>query len=226
MVMSQKQEETFDNRVAMVWFRDIGIYNLRAVPTPIGFFSFRELLFIGIGSALTVVGVAVFWGNMIGEIISLVPLGFMFYFAKIKRVKMLPPEILLFAPLLLGARRKQPVAAKRGMAEKKEKEVPHSNAMQLIFSENRPAPAQMNFVIPLTGKEPKPIVLFLDGQEVEGTKTSPCRMDAEGAHYTLNFVPDATDIGSHKAQVRFAGSTVPIDEFLLEVRGETVVKAS
>ena len=219
--MSQQQEETFDNRVDMVWFRDIGIYNLRAVPTPIGFFSFREILFVGIGSALTIGGIAVFWGNMIGEIISLVPVGSTFYFAKIKRVKMLPLEILLFAPLLFGAGRKKPVAAKQGAAKNKE-EYPPSNAMQLIFSENRPAPAQMNFVIPLTGKEPKPIVLFLDGQEVEGTKTSPSRIDDEGAHYTLNFVPDATDIGSHRAQVRFVGSTVPIEEFPLEVRGEAI----
>jgi hypothetical protein len=226
-IMSQQQEQTFDNRVEMVWFRDIGIYNLRAVPTPIGFFSFRELLFIGIGAALTVAGIAVFWGNMIGEIISLFPLGFMFYFAKMKRIKMLPLEVLLLAPLLLGAGRKK--VAKQG-AVKKEKAATTppltpptvSNAMHLMFSENRPHPAQLNFVIPLTGKEPKPIILFFDGQEVEGTKTSPSRIDDAGAHYTLNFVPDATDIGSHKAQVRFVGSTVPIEEFPLEVRGEAI----
>src|SRR5208283_118523 len=140
-IMPQQQEETFDNRVEMVWFRDIGIYNLRAVPTPIGFFSFRELLFIGIGAALTVAGMAVFWGNMIGEIISLFPLGFMFYFAKMKRIKMLPLEVLLLAPLLLGTGRK--MVAKQG-AVKKEKTATTtppptppvvSNAMHLMFSE-------------------------------------------------------------------------------------------
>ena len=38
----------------------------------------------------------------------------------------------------------------------------------------------------------------------------------------LNFVPDATDVGTHKAQIRFVGSTVPIQEFPLEVRGEAI----
>ena len=220
--MSQQQEETFDNRVDMVWFRDIGIYNLRAVPTPIGFFSFRELLFVGIGAALTIGGVATFWGNTIGEVISLFPLGFMFYFAKIRRVKMLPLEILILAPLLLGSGGKKSPAAAKQRASKKKEESPPSNSMLLILSENRPAPAQMTFVIPFTGKEPKPIVLFLDGQEVEGTRTSPSSIDDKGVHYTLYFKPDITDIGSHYAQVRFAGSTVPIKEFPLEVRGETI----
>ena len=143
--MSQQQEETFDNRVEMVWFRDIGIYNLRAVPTPIGFFSFRELLFIGIGAALTIAGIAVFWGNMIGEIISLFPLGFMFYFAKMKRIKMLPLEVLLFAPLLLGAGKKKVAKQVGAKKEKTATTTPPtrpvvSNAMHLMFSENRPHP--------------------------------------------------------------------------------------
>ena len=206
----------------MVWFRDIGIFNLRAIPTPIGFFSFRELLFVGFGAALTIAGIALFWGNMMGEIISLLPLGFMFYFAKVKRINMIAPEMYLFAPLL-GGRSKISSRAEPGKVKKEaSKPTEVSNAMQVTFSEKRPVPAQLNLVVPFTGKEPKPIVLLLDGNEVEGTKTSATRNDSGGAHYTLNFVPDATDIGTHKAEVRFAGSTVPIREFSLEVRGEGV----
>ncbi|MDG6995951.1 MAG: hypothetical protein JRN52_08510 [Nitrososphaerota archaeon] len=218
------QQETFDETVPMVWFRDVGIYNLRAVPTPIGFFSFRELLFIGLGAALTVGGVAVFWGNIIEEIISVAPLSFMFYFAK-KRIKMLPPEMSVFASLF-GNGEKRPSSAKldgKQHAKKyKDQGVLPNPAMQITFSEKRPVPAQVSLVVPFTGKEAKPVVLFLDGQEVEGTKTSPLRIDEEGVHYMLNFVPDATDVGTHKAQIRFAGSTVAIQEFPLEVRSESV----
>ena len=217
------QQETFDETVPMVWFRDVGIYNLRAIPTPIGFFSFRELLFVGLGAAATVGGVAVFWGNIIGEIISVIPVAFMFYFAK-KRIKMLPPEMSVLASLFGREERKASVpkrAEKQG--EKKREVTPTSNAaMQITFSEKRPVPAQLNLIVPFSGKEAKPIVLFLDGQEVEGTKTSPFRIDDEGVHYMLNFVPDATDVGNHKAHIRFAGSTVPIQEFALEVRSEMV----
>lgn len=209
----------------MVWFRDVGIYNLRAIPTPIGFFSFRELLFVGLGAAITVGGVAIFWGSIIGETISVIPIGFMFYFAK-KRIKMLPPEMSLLASLFGGAEKNSAspkLAGKQGANKKRKEEIaPPNAAMQVTFSEKRPVPAQLNLIVPFTGKEAKPIVLFLDGQEVEGTKTSPSRIDDEGVHYMLNFVPDATDVGTHKAQVRFAGSTVPIQEFALEVRSEMV----
>ena len=218
------QQETFDETVPRVWFHDVGIYNLRAIPTPIGFFSFRELLFVGLGAALTVGGVAVFWGNIIGEIISVVPLGFMFYFAK-KRIKMLPPEMSVLASLFGKGEKKPPnakVSGKQPAKKDKDHAVLPNAAMQITFSEKRPVPAQVSLVVPFTGKEAKPIVLFLDGQEVEGTKTSPSRIDEEGVHYTLNFVPDATDVGTHKAQIRFAGSTVPIQEFPLEVRSETI----
>ncbi|MCL4518805.1 MAG: hypothetical protein M1587_06370 [Thaumarchaeota archaeon] len=217
------QQETFDETVPMVWFRDVGIYNLRAIPTPIGFFSFRELLFVGLGAAVTVGGVAVLWGNIIGEIISLIPVGFMFYFAK-KRIKMLPPEMSVLASLFGREERKAPIAKSTGrQGGKKQELAPRPNAtMQITFSEKRPVPAQVRVVVPFTGKEAKPIVLFLDGHEVEGTKTSPSRIDDEGVHYMLNFVPDATDVGTRKAQIRFAGSTVPIQEFALEVRSEMV----
>ena len=213
------QQETFDETVPMVWFHDVGIYNLRAVPTPIGFFSFRELLFIGLGAALTVGGVAVFWGNIIGEIISVAPLGFMFYVAK-KRIKMLPPEMSVFASLF-GKGEKKP-SEKQPPKKNQDRAVLPNLAMQITFSKKRPVPAQVSLVVPFTGKEAKPIVLFLDGQEVEGTKTSPLRIDEEGVHYMLNFVPDGTDVGTHKAQIRFAGSTVSIQEFPLEVRSESV----
>lgn len=218
----QRDEETFDSRVSMVWFRDIGIFNLRAIPTPIGFFSFRELLFVGLGAALTIAGIALFWGNMIGEIISLLPLAFMFYFAKMRRINMLAPEMYLFAPLLGGSSKISSQSGTKKTKKEPSRPIEASNAMQVTFSEKRPVPAQLNLVVPFTGKEPKPIILLLDGHEVEGTKTSATRIDRDGAHYTLNFVPDATDIGTHKAEVRFAGSTVPIREFSLEVRGEVV----
>ena len=218
----QRDEETFDSRVSMVWFRDIGIFNLRAIPTPIGFFSFRELLFVGLGAALTIAGIALFWGNMIGEIVSLLPLAFMFYFAKMRRINMLAPEMYLFAPLLGGSSKISNQSGTKKTKKEPSRSIEASNAMQVTFSEKRPVPAQLNLVVPFTGKEPKPIILLLDGHEVEGTKTSATRIDGDGAHYTLNFVPDATDIGTHKAEVRFAGSTVPIREFSLEVRGEVV----
>ena len=207
----------------MVWFRDVGIYNLRAVPTPIGFFSFRELLFVGFGAAITVAGVALFWGNIIGETLSVAPLAFMFYVAK-KRIKMLPPEISLLATMFRRMERKSaaPNQPRKQRASKLEQTPSRKEAMKVTFSEKRPVPAQLNLIVPFTGKDAKPVVLFIDGQEVEGTKTSPARIDDEGVHYTLNFVPDATDVGSHKAQIRFAGSTAALQEFVLEVRSETV----
>lgn len=217
------QQETFNETVQIVWFRDVGIYNLRAIPTPIGFFSFRELLFVGLGAAATVAGVAAFWGNLVGEIISIIPVAFSFYFSK-KRIKMLPPEMSLIASLLGGGEKKS-ISKLADKHQPKKKEVafqPHKDAMQITFSEKRPVPAQLNLTVPFTGKDTKPIVLFLDGQEVEGTKTSPSRMDDAGVHYVLNFVPDATDVGTHWAQIRFVGSTVPIQEFELEVRSEIV----
>ena len=217
------QQESFNETVQMVWFRDVGIYNLRAIPTPIGFFSFRELLFVGLGAALTVSGVALFWGNLIGELVSIFPVVFMFYFAK-KRIKMLPPEMFVFASLF-GVGKKKTVAklSDSQRHEKKERPVQTENdAMQITFSEKRPVPAQLNLTVPFTGKDTKSIMLFLDSEEVEGTKTSPSRIDDEGVHYVLNFVPDATDVGTHKAQIRFVGSTIPIQEFRLEVRSEIV----
>lgn len=213
----------FNEAVQMVWFRDVGIYNLRAIPTPIGFFSFRELLFIGLGAAATVAGVALFWGNLAGELVSAVPVGFAFYFAK-KRIKMLPPEMSLLASIFAGEEKKSNRRQDyRRQSKKKEDAFQQRNdAMQITFSEKRPVPAQLNLRVPFTGKDAKSIVLFLDGQEVEGTKTSPSRIDDLGAHYVLNFVPDATDVGGHKAQIRFVGSTVPIQEFELEVRSDIV----
>ena len=109
---------------------------------------------------------ALFWGNLAGELVSAVPVGFAFYFAK-KRVKMLPPEMSLLASLFAGGEKKS-IARQAERKQTKKKEDPfqqRSDAMQITFSEKRPVPAKLKLTVPFTGKDAKPIVLFLDGQE-------------------------------------------------------------
>jgi hypothetical protein len=214
--------QEFNENVEMVWFRDVGLWNLRMVPTPIGFFSFREFALIGIGALLTLIGVKLFWGFPIGEVLSSVPLLFMFYMAK-KKTGMVAFEVRWLASLFPSGTR-QPPASGRTKRNEKQRKAPAAptaaNMMEVTFSEKRPTPAELNFTIPLTGKEPKPVALFLDGEEVGSTRTSPFKISDKGAHYILHYIPDATDVGRHRAEIRFVGSTVPIQELDLQVRAE------
>jgi len=224
--LMSSQKEEFNETVEMVWFKDVGLYNLRMVPTPIGFFSFREFLLIGIGAFLTWAGVKLFWGFPIGEVLSFIPLLFLFYMAK-KKTGMLAFEVRWLASVFPSGTSgtRPPASARKGKKERKVLAAPTQttvNAMEVTFSEKRPTPAELSFTIPLTGKEPKPVTLFLDGEEVGTTRASPFKIDDEGAHYILYYNPDATDIGRHRAEIRFVGSTVPIKEIDLQVRGEGV----
>jgi len=222
-----RMEEKFNESVEMVWFRDVGLYNLRMVPTPIGFFSFREFLLIGIGALLTWVGVKLFWGFPIGEVLSFIPLVFLFYMAK-KKTGMLAFEVRWLASVFpSGTSGTRPPASagtkRKGNGERKAAPTPTEvNTIEVTFSEKRPIPAEITFTIPLPGKEPKPVTLFLDGEEVDSTRTSPFKIDDKGVHYILYYRPDVTDIGRHMAEIRFVGSTVPLQELDLQVRGEGV----
>lgn len=213
-MMSAAEKEVFDPTVDVVWFRDVGLYRVKAIPTPIGFLSFRQMLLIGAGALITLFGVKASWGVPGLELLSLAPLGVMFW-VSIRRVGMVSPETQLLVYLAGGRAERAEEEEKARREEKREEKV-----LEVSATETRPGPFGVSFEAKLVGGKPRDAVLFIDGQE--RARAPPMRVSSNTAHYRILCAMEASEVGVHNAEVRLDGTDEGVQRFRLLVKSAGV----
>jgi len=211
--MSPAEKDAFDPAVDVVWFRDVGLYRVKAIPTPIGFLSFRQMLLIGVGAISSLIGVEASWGVAGLELLSLAPLGVMVWLS-MRRVGMVSPETQLLVYLTGGkAERVEQERAKR--EEKHEEKV-----LEVSATETRPGPFTVYYTGKVVAGKPRDAILFVDGQE--RGRASPMKVGGNMAHYKIFCMMDASEAGVHNAEVRLDGTDEGVEKFRLLVKSAGV----
>jgi len=204
--LSTEERDTFDPTVDVLWFRDVGLYRIKAIPTPIGFLSFRQMLLIGVGAIVSLLGVKAAWGVPWLEVLSLAPLGVMFWIST-RRVGMVSPETQLLV-YLTGGR------VEKGEANKKEKR--EEKVLEVSATETRPGPFSVSFEAKLVGGRPRDAVLLIDGQE--RARDPPVRISGSTASYRILCSMEASEVGVHNAEIRLDGTDEGIQKFRILVK--------
>lgn len=203
------EKDAFDPTVDVVWFRDVGLYRVKAIPTPIGFLSFRQMLLIGVGALLSLVGVEASWGIAGLQLLSLAPLGVMVWLST-KRVGMVSPEAQLLV-YLTGGRAERAEEEERAREEKREERV-----LEVSATETRPGPFTVYYTGKVVAGRPRDAILFVDGQE--RGRASPMRVGGNVAHYKIFCMMEASEAGVHNAEVRLDGTDEGVERFRLLVK--------
>jgi hypothetical protein len=164
------------------------------------------MLLIGTGALLSLLGVKAAWGVPGLEVLSLAPLGVMFWVST-RRVGMVSPETQLLVYLTGVKAEKEEV----GKKEKREEKV-----LEVSATETRPGPFSVSYEARLVGGKPRDAVLLIDGQE--RARNPPVRVSGNNASYRILCSMEASEVGVHNAEIRLDGTDEGVQKFRILVK--------